>query len=262
MGIQGSSHSMSNTGITLTFSEEGTYAVCISLCDSNNAWSDWNRTLVYVREDVPYYFNNLTLTTPDPNNSYPTQYVWCDYETSIDYATQTNNAEGLYDLLSSTNIPTSLQNRRFLATNWSLSGYVKDANGSPLSNMPVEISVPMFNVEFEVQATTDETGYFNYECTLDRWYAGWYPKYNNANPNRPIHDINYMGEITKWCRYNMYTTTTWMIASTMYVSCDAVQSNVSYSVVANAGYALKEYLGDRWYRTFYEGDGAVWIDTF
>ena len=244
--------SMSSTSITLSFDEVGTYEVWISLCDENNAWSNWNVKSLNVRET--YRFKDVSLISDDPNNTDITAFVWGDYAKSIEYSTQTNNAAGLYDLIKQTSIPAQFLGSTIISTGWNVSGYIETESGAPVANTTVSIVVPMIDSSFQTDVLTDSNGYFTYTCTSSSWYSGWGQTYDSTG--------GLSGIITDWCRYGNYNTTSWMINSTLYVSSNSVQQEISYPVVATAGSIWLKILGNRWYYDVPPGSSTYqWIDS-
>jgi len=208
--------SRNNYGITLRFSEAGTYQIWISLCDNKNAWSNWTIGEINVQDKVTYDLEDVVLTSKDVNNTDRSRFTWYNYLEAIELQDQTSDAQGLYDLITSNEVPDEVRRTTIIGAEWTVSGYVKSSTGEPVANATVQITIPINEGDFNASVTTNSLGYFSYTCSsLTQWFNARNVYYQAQVPV----NLEVYGGVAKWCRYGDLKTTSWYQPTTMKITC-------------------------------------------
>lgn len=249
--------SMNNYGITLRFSEAGKYQVWISLSDNRGAWSNWAIGEINVQDRITYDLENVVLTSRDVNNTDHSRFTWYDFDEAVDLQYQTSNAQGLYDMLTSNDVPEKVRRTTIIGGEWTVSGYVKSSTGEPVANATVKITIPMGIGDFKASVRTNSSGYFSYTCSsLTQWFNARNEEYEARVPV----NIDMFGYAAQWCRYGDLKTTSWFMVTDMYITCEAAGVQTSIPVSALSGCSFAKWLGTRWIDGIPGNSSYGWYD--
>lgn len=246
-----------NKRFTLNFANTGIHRVYISVSDNHNNWSSWVGGQINVQEKITYYFDDVSLTSEEVNNTNRTRFTWYDYLEAVDLQYQTDNAKWLYDYLKTNEVPEEVRRTTIINDRWTVSGYVRTPSGLPLSNVSIQIEIPINGGNFIATVTTDSSGYFSYTCSdLTQWFSA---RNVYFEPQVPIN-LEVYGGVAKWCRYGDSRTTSWYQPTTMRITCSAAGDETTIPVTALAGCSFARWLGYRWVDGIPGNPSSGWYD--
>ncbi len=256
---EGSDYSLSmdnqNKRFTLNFVNTGIHRVYISVSDNHNNWSNWIGGSINVQEKID--LEDVVLTSRDVNNTNSSRFTWYDFNEAEDLQYQTSNAQGLYDMLTSNDVPEKVRRTTIIGGEWTVSGYVKSSTGEPVANATVKITIPMGEDDFNASVKTNSSGYFSYTCSsLTQWFKARNLEYEAKVPvNTKI-----FGHFSRWCRYGDLKTTSWFMVTDMYITCEAAGVQTSIPVSALSGCSFAKWLGTRWIDGIPGDSSYGWFD--
>lgn len=159
----------------ISFPKTGRYEFWLRVCDSHNSWSDWVIFTVNVESAVISDVSVGGIYEPSSTSAY-----WVDNfkaKAVDDGIINDEGAKVLCEDFGSHNFLSSLPSKIVMDSNFSVSGRVLTASGTPVANTSVKITMLLTNSnKINQTVLTDANGYFSYDPTSDQFWVhtGYY----------------------------------------------------------------------------------------
>lgn len=224
----------------ISFPQTGSYEMWLRVCDSHNAWSDWVIFTVSVESAVISEVSVGGIYESSSTSAY-----WVDNFRAMAVDEGQINSQGVRVLcedFGSHDFPFTLPSKLVMDSNFSVSGRVKTASGTPVANASVKITMPLTSgAGINQTVLTDENGYFSYDPTSDEYWihTGYYA---NAGQIDYMLVGDYSRKSTQYIRFSASTGTNFLYSTSVKVSVGG--KTYSERVTCEVGYSSYPMIGN------------------